>query len=136
MSDRAHLVLPYHKLLDAAQREVPEASARRAAASARRTRTSTAAAASAWSTSGTSSAARARLPSGVERANRLLELMGSTDRARSMPHVELLERLAPRLLPLAEDTGLMVHRACARPAVLLEGAQGSCSTSITAPIRS
>jgi len=38
----------------------------------------------------------------------------------------LLERLAPRLLPLAEDTSLAVHRAVqAGAAVLLEGAQGS-----------
>jgi hypothetical protein len=38
----------------------------------------------------------------------------------------LLERLAPRLLPLAEDVGLHVHRAVkGGAAVLLEGAQGS-----------
>ena len=41
-------------------------------------------------------------------------------------HVELLERLAPRLLPLAADTGLLVHRAVrAGKRVLLEGAQGA-----------
>src|SRR5918992_817539 len=40
--------------------------------------------------------------------------------------VELLERLAGRLLPLAEDVGLVIHRArAAGAAVLLEGAQGS-----------
>ena len=38
----------------------------------------------------------------------------------------LLERLSERLLPLAEDVGLTVHRAIAAgAAVLLEGAQGS-----------
>jgi adenylosuccinate synthase len=38
----------------------------------------------------------------------------------------LLDRLAVRLLPLAEDVGLMIHRARATgAAVLLEGAQGS-----------
>ena len=38
----------------------------------------------------------------------------------------LLEGLAARLLPLAEDVGLLIHRAIASgAAVLLEGAQGS-----------
>ena len=38
----------------------------------------------------------------------------------------LLERLAPRLLPLAADTGLLVHRALrGGKRVLLEGAQGA-----------
>src|SRR5256885_7329092 len=45
------------------------------------------------------------------RANQLLDLMGSSERANLDEHVRLLERLAPRLLPLAADTGLMVHRA-------------------------
>jgi adenylosuccinate synthase len=40
--------------------------------------------------------------------------------------IALLERLAPRLLPLAEDVGLTLHRAIkGGAAVLLEGAQGS-----------
>ena len=63
---------------------------------------------------------------GVERANRLLALMGSAERAVVDEHVALLERLAPRLLPLADDAGLLVHRAMRDGrAVLLEGAQGS-----------
>src|SRR5207237_3812624 len=62
----------------------------------------------------------------VPRANQLLELMGSTDRGHLDEHVKLLERLAPRLLPLAADTGLMVHRAVREGRrVLLEGAQGA-----------
>jgi adenylosuccinate synthase len=62
----------------------------------------------------------------VERANRLLAMMGSGERARYEDHVELLQRLAPRLLPLAADTGLMVHRAVrAGRRILLEGAQGA-----------
>jgi adenylosuccinate synthase len=40
--------------------------------------------------------------------------------------LKLLNRLAKRLLPLAEDVGLMIHRAIGSgAAVLLEGAQGS-----------
>jgi len=62
----------------------------------------------------------------VQRANKLLQLMDSTDRADLEEHVALLERLAPRLLPLAADAGLMLHRAVKdQRRVLLEGAQGA-----------
>jgi adenylosuccinate synthase len=66
------------------------------------------------------------LASRVERANQLLALMGAGDRASLPQHIELLERLAPRLVPLASDTGLLVHRALRDGRrVLLEGAQGA-----------
>jgi len=62
----------------------------------------------------------------VHRANQLLQLMESTERADLDEHVRLLERLAPRLLPLAADAGLLLHRAIKdRRRVLLEGAQGA-----------
>jgi adenylosuccinate synthase len=62
----------------------------------------------------------------VERANRLLQLMESSERANLENHIELLERLAPRLLPLAADAGLILHRAVKeKKRVLLEGAQGA-----------
>jgi adenylosuccinate synthase len=52
--------------------------------------------------------------------------MGSGDSASLEDHVRLLERLAPRLLPLAADTGLLVYRAIRDGRrVLLEGAQGA-----------
>ena len=52
--------------------------------------------------------------------------MGSPERASLEAHVAMLERLAPRLLPLAADTGLLVHRALRDgKRVLLEGAQGA-----------
>ena len=52
--------------------------------------------------------------------------MGSPERASLEEHAALLERLAPRLLPLAADTGLLVHRALRDgKRVLLEGAQGA-----------
>src|SRR5690606_35555826 len=62
----------------------------------------------------------------IEHANNQLVAFGSEKRADLDATVELLERLAPRLLPIAEDVGLAVHRAQkAGAAVLLEGAQGS-----------
>jgi adenylosuccinate synthase len=62
----------------------------------------------------------------VDRANRLLELMGSPQRASLDAQMALLERWSPRLLPLTADTGLLVHRAVkGGKRVLLEGAQGS-----------
>jgi adenylosuccinate synthase len=62
----------------------------------------------------------------VARANQLLEVMGASARASADEHVEVLKRIAPRLLPLAADTGLLVHQAIgAGRHVLLEGAQGA-----------
>jgi adenylosuccinate synthase len=52
--------------------------------------------------------------------------MGSLERASVDEHVALMERLAPRLLSHATDTGLIVHRAVREGrSVLLEGAQGA-----------
>jgi adenylosuccinate synthase len=125
VSDRAHLVLPYHKLLDRAgeksqkigttgrgigptyedkygRRGIRVGDLRDAAL------------------------LREVLAERVARANALLELMRTAERASFEEHVALLGRLAPRLLPLATDTGLLVHRALrAGERVLLEGAQGA-----------
>jgi adenylosuccinate synthase len=63
---------------------------------------------------------------GVSHANAQLAHQGSSRRVDTNETMELLQRLAPRLLPLAEDVGLCVHRALKNgAAVLLEGAQGS-----------
>jgi len=125
VSDRAHLVLPHHKLLDC------ESAASRVIGTTGR---------------GIGPAyedkiarrgirvldlrhpdrLRELLGRSIEHANNQLAAFGSEKRADLDATVELLERLAPRLLPLAEDVGLAVHRAQrARAAVLLEGAQGS-----------
>jgi adenylosuccinate synthase len=125
VSDRAHLVLPYHKLLDQAgeksqkigttgrgigptyedkygRRGIRVGDLRNLAVT------------------------RSVVADRVERANSLLRLMGATKLASSEAHVEMLERLAPQLLPLATDTGLVVHRALREgKRVLLEGAQGA-----------
>jgi adenylosuccinate synthase len=63
---------------------------------------------------------------GVKHANALLESFGVEDRASVDSTMALLERLAPRILPITEDVGLVIHRAIKQGAnVLLEGAQGS-----------
>jgi adenylosuccinate synthase len=125
VSDRAHLVLPYHKLVDG------ESSASREIGTTGR---------------GIGPAyedkvgrrgvrvldlrhperLRQLVERGVEHANARLAHIGSPKRVTVGETVELLQRLAPRLLGLAEDVGLMVHRARKQgAAVLLEGAQGS-----------
>lgn len=125
VSDRANLVLPYHKLVDC------ESAASRAIGTTGR---------------GIGPAyedkvarrgirvqdlrhperLRGQLEAGVAHANAQLAAFGSAKRADVDGTAQLLERLAPRLLPLAEDVGLVMDRARqARAAVLLEGAQGS-----------
>src|SRR5206468_7234515 len=63
---------------------------------------------------------------GVDHANAQLARFGSTQRVAPDDTIALLGRLSERLLPIAEDVGLLVHRAVkAGAAILLEGAQGS-----------
>ena len=125
MSERAHLVLPYHKLVDASS-----------------------AASRAIGTTGRGigpayedkiarrgvrvldlrhrDSLRPRLDAAVAHANAQLAAWGIRERASVESTVELLEGLAPRLLSLSDDVGLAVHRAQqSNAAVLLEGAQGS-----------
>jgi adenylosuccinate synthase len=125
VSDRAHLVLPFHKLLDAASEKSQKlGTTGRGIGPAYEDK---------YGRRGIRvtelrhlDCARALLADRVSRANRLLEMMGSPERASLEEHVALLERLAPRLLPLAADCGLLVHRAVrAGRRVLLEGAQGA-----------
>ena len=125
VSDRAHLVLPYHKTVDG------ESAASKAIGTTGR---------------GIGPAyedkvarrgvrvldlrhperLRELVAAGIAHANAQLAAFGSSKRASAEETVALLERLAPRLLPLAEDVGLAVARAQrSGAAVLLEGAQGS-----------
>jgi adenylosuccinate synthase len=63
---------------------------------------------------------------GAEYARARLARSGSDTKVDVDAVLELLGRLATRLLPLADDVGLLVHRAIRADAtVLLEGAQGS-----------
>ncbi|HEX4932532.1 MAG TPA: adenylosuccinate synthase [Gemmatimonadaceae bacterium] len=125
VSDRAHLVMPYHKLVDAES-----------------------AASKAIGTTGRGigpcyedkagrrgvrvvdlkhmDRLRPLVEMGVETANMRLEHFGSSKRASVDATMERLAALAPRLTALSEDLGLLMHRATkSGAAILLEGAQGS-----------
>jgi adenylosuccinate synthase len=125
VSDRAHLTLPYHKLLDHARerREQIGTTGRGIGPTyedkfGRR----------GIRVCDLRHLARARelVCARVEAANAFLGLLGATERADPVEHVELLERLAPRLLPIAVDAGRVVYEALERSeSVLLEGAQGA-----------
>jgi adenylosuccinate synthase len=125
VSERAHLVLPYHKLLDA------ESSASRQIGTTGR------GIGPAYEDKVARRGVRVldlRHPvhlaglveRGVDHANARLAHFGSAKRADVAQTLKTLEGLAPRLLALAEDVGLSVHRAIGTgAAILLEGAQGS-----------
>jgi adenylosuccinate synthase len=125
VSDRAHLVLPYHKLLDAASEKSQAIG------------TTGKGIGPAYEDKVGRRGVRVgdlrdmgRLESflreRVARANRALEMMGAAERASLDEHVALLSQYAPRLAGLTADTGLLLHRALrAGKRVLLEGAQGS-----------
>ena len=125
VSDRAHLVLPYHKLVDAessASKEIGttgrgigpayEDKVARRGVRVLDLRN------------------RERLEKlvtqGAEHAIAQLRRFGSSRTVSVSETLDLLAALEERLLPLAEDVGLAVHRAIqSGAAVLLEGAQGS-----------
>ena len=125
LSDRAHIVMPYHKLVDKES-----------------------AASKAIGTTGRGigpcyedkvarrgvrvldlrhpARLRALVEKGCEHANQLLASGGSPKRADAEFTLKVLGELAPRLLAIADDVGLAIHRAIkSGAAVLLEGAQGS-----------
>ncbi|HEV8234165.1 MAG TPA: adenylosuccinate synthase [Gemmatimonadaceae bacterium] len=125
VSDRAHLVLPYHKLIDGESshsqslgttgRGIGPAYEDKIARRGVRV---------------LDLRNRDRLldlvTQGVERANAQLKAFGSAKRAETNETVDRLCALSERLLPLAEDVGLMIYRAMTSgAAILLEGAQGS-----------
>jgi adenylosuccinate synthase len=125
VSDRAHLVLPYHKLVDSespASKEIgttgrgigpayEDKIARRGVRVVDLRHPAQ---------------LEALVARGVEHANAMLEHNGSPKRADVGQTLDVLRGIAPRLLALADDVGLAVHRAMkSGAAVLLEGAQGS-----------
>jgi adenylosuccinate synthase len=125
VSERAHLVMPYHKLVD------------KASAASKAIGTTGRGIGPAYEDKVARRGVRVldlRNPgrlrelvtAGVERANAQLERSGSELRASVDDTIATLDALAPRLLGLSEDVGLCVHRAIkSGAAVLLEGAQGS-----------
>ncbi|MDQ6828996.1 MAG: adenylosuccinate synthase [Gemmatimonadota bacterium] len=125
VSDRAHLVLPHHKLLDGegpAGKELgttgrgigpayEDKIARRGIRVLDLRHPER---------------LRAQLVRAIAHANSQLESFGSAKRADMDTTAATLERLAPRLLALAEDVGLAITRSReGGAAILLEGAQGS-----------
>lgn len=125
VSDRAHLVLPYHKLLDSSS------------AASRAIGTTGRGIGPAYEDKIARRGVRVldvRYPdrllpvveAAVAHANAQMVAWDADERASVPETMALLDRLAPRLLSLAEDVGLSIHRAQrSGAAVLLEGAQGS-----------
>jgi adenylosuccinate synthase len=125
VSERAHLVLPYHKLVDGESshsqslgttgRGIGPAYEDKVARRGVRVldlRNTT--------------RLRELVTQGADQANMQLARYGSAKRADVEQTLDLLGRLAERLLPLAEDVALIVYRAMkSGAAILLEGAQGS-----------
>ncbi len=125
VSERAHLVMPYHKLVDKASSAskaigttgrgigmaYEDKVARRGVRVLDLKRPE---------------ALRELVAVAVERANSQLERSSSPVRASVDETLSALEPVSARLLSIADDVGLCVHRAIkSGAAVLLEGAQGS-----------
>jgi len=125
VSDRAHLVLPLHKLLDiASERKQNIGTTGRGIGPCYEDKVGRRGlrVGNLRNMEHTAELLAAR----VERANHQLHEMCCTERASLDEHVALMERLAPRLLSHTTDTGLIVHRAVREGrSVLLEGAQGA-----------
>ncbi len=125
VSERAHLVMPYHKLVD------------RASSSSKEIGTTGRGIGPAYEDKIARRGVRVldlrwpdklreRVERGVLHANSRLQLSGSDLRASVDDTMATLAALAPRLLGVADDVGLLIHRAIkSNAAVLLEGAQGS-----------
>ena len=125
ISDRAHLVLPYHKLLDLAEEKRQNlGTTKRGIGPAYEDK---------YGRRGIRvgavrdlAAVEAMLVDRIRRANEQLGLAGMAERASLEEHVALIRRVAPRLLALAGDTSIALHRAIkGGKRILLEGAQGA-----------
>jgi adenylosuccinate synthase len=124
VSDRAHLVLPYHKVLDRAAEQQRIGTTGRGIGPTYEDK---------FGRRGIRvgdlrhlERAERLVAEGAERANRLLTMLGVAERASAAEHVALVRRLAPCIVPLAADTGKLTWDALrAGQCVLLEGAQGA-----------
>ncbi len=125
VSERAHMVMPYHKQVDGAS------------ASSKAIGTTGRGIGPAYEDKVARRGVRvldlrhperlrAVVEKGAENARERLRRSGSDETVDVDATVAQLERLAERLLPIADDVSLTIHRATrAGAAVLLEGAQGS-----------
>ena len=125
VSERAHLVMPYHKMVDRASSASKEiGTTGRGIGPAyedKIARRGVRVLDLRWPDK-----LRERVERGVAHANSRLQLSGSDIRASVDDTMVTLAALAPRLLGVADDVGLLIHRAIkSNAAVLLEGAQGS-----------
>ena len=125
VSDRAHLILPYHKLMEqAAERRQKIGTTGRGIGPAYEDKVGRRGirVGELRDLPSVSETIRAR----VERINELLALWGSEELADADAHVALLEQIAPIMLPMVVDSGRVVHDALRNgKCVLLEGAQGA-----------
>jgi adenylosuccinate synthase len=125
VSDRAHLVMPYHKLVDG------ESEASKAIGTTGRgigPAYEDKAGRRGVRVLDLKNPGRLRelVDRGVAHANSQLTAFGRDARATTEDTMRKLEEFGPRLLSIAGDVGLRIHRAIrAKEAVLLEGAQGS-----------
>ncbi|HEY2805724.1 MAG TPA: adenylosuccinate synthase [Gemmatimonadales bacterium] len=125
VSDRAHMVLPYHKLLD------------RSSERSKKIGTTSRGIGPAYEDKVGRRGVRVgdlRYPeivaklvkAGTERANTMLALAGINDRCDASEITAMLSEMAPRLLPFTTDAGRLVAGALREGgSVLLEGAQGA-----------
>jgi len=125
VSDRAHLVMPYHKLVDGESSHTQSiGTTGRGIGPAYEDKV----ARRGVRVLDLRNASRLRdlVTRGAEHANMQLAGMGSSKRADVDKTIANLDRLGERLLPLAEDVGFKVYQAMkSGAAILLEGAQGS-----------
>lgn len=125
VSDRAHLVLPYHKVLDrASERRQKIGTTGRGIGPAYEDKIGR----RGIRVGGLRHRdhVNAILAERIDRANRLLAVLEAEDRVSLDDHQAFLERIAPRLTAIAADTGLITFRALEEGhRVLLEGAQGA-----------
>ena len=125
VSDRAHLVLPYHKLLDT-ERDKSQKIGTTGRGIGPAYEDKTGRRGIRVGDLRYPDRLRRQVADQVEWVNQLLQLMGSTERTSLQATADLLSALAPRMLPLAGDTGLRVFQALkGGKRVLLEGAQGA-----------
>ncbi|MGV3707630.1 MAG: adenylosuccinate synthase [Gemmatimonas sp.] len=125
VSERANLVMPYHKLVDRASSASKEiGTTGRGIGPAyedKIARRGVRVLDLRWPDK-----LREQVERGVAHANAQLASFGSDQRASVDETLKTLAALTPRLLGVADDVGLLVHRAIkSNAAVLLEGAQGS-----------
>ena len=125
ISDRTHLILPYHKLIEqAAERRQKIGTTGRGIGPAYEDKVGRRGirVGDLRDLPSVSETVRAR----VDRVNELLTLWGAEELADAEAHVALLERIAPMLLPMMVDSGRVTHDALkAGKHVLFEGAQGA-----------